>query len=619
LGVVVSRLLKLVVAAACLAAMAAPVAQARPDGVITVQGNQLLRNGVPWVPRGVQIVGLVAPDGALSGKYVAAHQQFGLAELQAAAADRADVVRFQVSEFGLDPQSPLYAPAYADEVSAAVQMARGLGLAVIVSLQAQPPAGEPTRCPLPDAGAERAWNVLAAMFAGDGGVMFELYNEPGVSATPGGWIQWRAGGEIIYPGGSCQAIGMPALIADIRTLAPQNVIIVPALAGEQSLAGRLALTDPAHPGDSRLAYGIHYPSLTRGITSWDKAFGAASATVPVIVTEWDANSTTGCVANAPATARLLLDYLAGKRIGIVGFAFDLPGTIVADSSGTPTSYDGFACGVAGGGPGDLLFGDYAAEAQASGGIAPDPGPAWIVSAAALSHLETADAGEAQRFFDSPRAFVTAASAATLTQLGVPTAIPTASFANEATLAAVTNAGRLRPGTEAIVYDPGATRATPLSQQSDPARSFALAARVAHAHGLLLVAAPAMSLVTRLAGLSPTAAADSDATDAAFLRLGIAAAAARSADVFAVPAQGAGSYAGDYAVFVSAAARQAGRAHPGIELLAGLHAAGTDVEADADSLFGAYLSTRATVSGYALGAPGSVAAATAFLHQLGGVS
>ncbi len=217
----------------------------------------------------------------------------------------------------------------------AVQTARSLGLAAVVSLQAEPPAGEPTRCPLPDAGAARAWGVLAPMFASDGDVMFELYNEPGVAATPGGWIQWRAGGEIIYPGGSCQAVGMQALIsADPRLQAPDNVIIVPGLKGEQSLAGRMRIADPANRADPQLAYGVHYPSLSRGVTYWDTTFGTTSATVPVIVSEWDANSTTNCVPNTPAVAQLLLDYLASKRIGIVGFAFDLPGTIVADSAFT---------------------------------------------------------------------------------------------------------------------------------------------------------------------------------------------------------------------------------------------------------------------------------------------
>ena len=352
------RIRILVVIALAAAAMAVPVARAdAATSVITITHNHLLRNGLPWVPRGVQIVGLVAPDGALSGKYVAAHQQFGFAELQAAVAAHADLVRFQVSQFGLDPQGPLYSAAYVDEVANAVQTARGLGLAVIVSLQAQAPAGEPSRCPLPDAGAARAWASLSAMFAGDGDVMFELYNEPGVSATPAGWIQWRVGGEIIYPGGACQAVGIQTLINEIRAQAPSNVIVVPGLKGQQSLAGRMRLVDPANRADPQLAYGVHYPSLSRSAPFWDKTFGTASASVPVIVTEWDGNSTTNCVPNTPQAAPLLLDYLASKQIGVVGFAFDLPGTIVADSSYTPSSFAGFACGVPGGGPGQVQRGD----------------------------------------------------------------------------------------------------------------------------------------------------------------------------------------------------------------------------------------------------------------------
>ena len=85
---------------------------------IRVQGASLLDNGVPWVPRGVQIVGLVAPPPALVGKYIAAGQHFGLAELQAAVAEHADIIRFQVSEFGIDPQGPLYSAAYVQSVQA---------------------------------------------------------------------------------------------------------------------------------------------------------------------------------------------------------------------------------------------------------------------------------------------------------------------------------------------------------------------------------------------------------------------------------------------------------------------------------------------------------------------
>ncbi len=603
----------LIVVALAVAALAVPAARAgAATSVITITHNQLLRNGLPWVPRGVQIVGLVAPDGALSGKYVAAHQQFGYAELQAAVAAHSDLVRFQVSQFGLDPLGPLYSAAYVDEVANAVQAARGLGLAVILSLQAEPPAGEPTRCPLPDAGAERAWESLSAMFAGDGDVMFELYNEPGVSATPAGWIQWRVGGEIIYPGGACQAVGMQTLINDIRARAPQNVIVVPSLNGEQSLAGRIRVIDPDHRSDPQLAYGVHYPSLTRGITYWDKAFGTTSASVPVIVTEWDANSTTGCVPGAPTTAQVLLAYLATKRIGVVGFAFDLPGTIVVDSSFTPTSYAGFACGVPGGGPGQILFGDFAAEAQAGVGTQPDPTPAWIVSASLLSRLQLAAHATAAHFFDTPRTFVTGAGAASLASLGMGSAVPAASFADAGKLVAAVTQDRLQPGTAAIVYAAGGTRATPVAQQRNPAHYYARAARAAHEHGLLFIAAPQTSLVKVLAPATPAAARDAE-----FLRLGLARDTAHDADAFEAPAEATQDDSSAFASFVASASRQAARSHPGIEVLAGLSAGPARSAPSPHTLFDAFLSTRLTVSGYGFSGPSAAAtsAGLAFLHKL----
>jgi hypothetical protein len=167
-----------------VAAAASPRSVSGSDAV-TVQGNHLLRGGAWWIPRGVQIVGLVAPDASLTGKYVDAHAHFGAAELQAARADHADTVRFQISQYGLDPLDPLYSPAYVQAVRSAIQVARSTGLNVIVSLQGQSPIGNTTGggCPLPNTGAERAWNQIAPMFAGDPGVLFELYNEPSLGAS----------------------------------------------------------------------------------------------------------------------------------------------------------------------------------------------------------------------------------------------------------------------------------------------------------------------------------------------------------------------------------------------------------------------------------------------------
>jgi Cellulase (glycosyl hydrolase family 5) len=584
---------------------------------VAVDGPELLKGGVPWIPRGVQIVGLVAPAGALGGKYVAANAHYSPAELAQAAADGADTVRFQVSQFGLDPDSSIYAPGYLTEIEQAVASARALGLVAIVSVQAEPPAGESSRCPLPDTGTERVWRLLAAAFGADPGVMFELYNEPAVAASRGGWLRWLAGGPVVETGGyTCQAIGMQALIDEIRTEQAVNVIIVPGLSGESTLNGMPPLVDPGDPQSPQLAYGVHYPSQGGGIAVWERAFGTLSALHPVIVTEWDANSTTGCRPGTPVTASLLLAYLASKGIGVVGFAFDLPGTIIADWSYAPTSYQAFACGTAGGGPGALLFGEFAglaqgaAQPQVDDASADDPAPddppaitdpeGWIVDAGALSRVAALDEPLAVHVFDTPRTFVTGATAATVVTELTPAALPTASFPSEASLAAAVQDGTVPPGTRAVMLESSHSRLTPAAEQRHPASYYQRAAGVAHAAGLLLIAAPALSLVEAEAPRTPAPKLYSK-----FVALGIAGAAARYADVYAVQAQGEETRTAAYARFVRRASAQAEFAHPGVELLATVSTRpGGGRKPSGSALARAVLATEGTVSGYWLADPPS---------------
>ncbi len=555
---------------------------------IRVQGASLLDNGVPWVPRGVQIVGLVAPPPALVGKYIAAGQHFGLAELQAAVAEHADMIRFQVSEFGIDPQGPLYSPAYVQSVQAAIEEARSLGLNVIVSLQAESPAGELTRCPLPDAGAERAWAVLAPMFAGDNGVMFELYNEPGILNTRLNWQTWLNGGQVISGGVTCQAVGMQTLVNDIRADGADNVIVLPGLNTETTLAGVPKVNDPASPDDPQFAYGVHYPLMTAPPTTWDAAFGNLSATKPVILTEWNANSTTNCIPSSPQRSPLLLTYLAGKRIGIVGFAMDLPDTLITDYSYTPTTYSPFTCGVSGGGPGQLLFSDFAAQALSTGATAASP--SWLVGAPTLSELNALAAIPTQQAFNTPRTFVTGADSTVLSSLSLPTAVPTQKFTNEVRLAAAVQAGALALGTQAVVYSPQHSAATPLAQQLNPTLYFQRAASVVHQAGLLFVAAPATNLVVaREPRVSPTA----QATE--FVRMQIPAAAAHYADAYAISPPNHKLGTVHYSSFVYSVAKQASHAHPGVQLLAGLNT-GVGSTASTNVLLNAVLNTEGAVSG-----------------------
>jgi Cellulase (glycosyl hydrolase family 5) len=578
-------------------------------GAVTVSGSHLLKDGAPWIPRGVQIVGLVAPDNALSGKYVPAHAHFGAQELQAAVAEHADVIRFQVSQFGMDPQDSLYSPAYVQEVQQGIEMARGMGLDAIVSLQAEGPAGKNGRCALPDAGALRAWQQLAPMFASDPGVMFELYNEPAIAPTPAGWQTWLNGGTIYAPSGlGCAAVGMQTLIDTIRQSAPSNVIVVPGLKGEQTLAGMPVLSDPSNPTDPQFAYGVHYPSLSLGSLKWDHQFGNLSAKVPVIVTEWDQNSWHDCVDNAPERAALLIAYLASKGVGIVGFAFDLPGTIVVDYSYAPTSYSTFACGHAADGPGELLFDSFAGLARS--GSQGDLPAAWIVRAGMLQRLSIKHAALVRQLFDNPRTFVTGASSASLATLGVPAAVPTASFTDENALAKAVNHSRLRAGTTAVIYDAQQSQRTPRRQRRHPALFFHRAAESAHAHGLLLIASPEAGIANPDA--RPVGAAQAYG---GFIRRQIATATARYADVYEVNGRGARTSPTDYPWFAQLSMAQAAAAHPSTELLADLSNGVQHAGIASGLLASMGLSAQPRLSGFGLvnapagAAPGSVAKPT----------
>lgn len=587
------------VLAALLFALAAPAAHAYsfPVNPITVSGNRLLRDGVPWIPRGIQIVGLVAPKGRLKGKYIAAAAHFGASELETAVIDHADVARFQVSEFGLDPDDPLYSPAYVKQVETGVELARAVGLNVIVSIQAQAPAGALDGCPMPDAGTEQAWSELAPMFKADPGVMFELYNEPSLGATSANWLTWEWGGPTDQAGDGCQAVGMQTLIDEIRADGADNVIIVPGLGGETTLEGMPQLLDPADLGDPQLAYGIHYPSLVGSSALWDRKFGQLSASVPVIVTEWYANSIRNCAGDQPGRAALLLDYLQSKQIGVVGFAFDIPGTIVANWSYAPTTYANFACGSPGDGAGELLFERFRGLAAADAPTGSDDSPAWIFSYQELQFLHFLAPALVRRSFDTSRTFVTGASASQLIALGLSAAVPTAVFENEVRLARAAYEGALPPGTRAVLYEDQDWSLTPRAQQRDPALYYGLAARAAHHRGLLLIAAPSPDLIAALSPRTRKARTYDE-----FLSLDLAGAAAADADVFEIQAQSSETDRSEYAPFVRAVAEQAAEAHAAIAVLSSISTNPAGAAEPAATLVRAALSARAFVTGFAVADP-----------------
>ena len=316
-------------AAAAALWLATSPALASPGGDVSVEGNRFNRDGVPWVAEGVTLVGLVSPEGQLGNKptYAAARAAFGPSMLEEVKRFGADLVRFQVSQAGLDPTSPIHDPAYRDEVLAAVALARSAGLNVIVSMQWQGPAGYPDPTGLPSGRTKRAWRAIIPALADDRGILLEVFNEPRIRGESR--KQWAKWAELTQP-----------LIDLLRRQGSENVLLVGGVMYAHSFDGVPELYDPL----GQIGYTVH-PFLTEDNQSeaqWERKFGALSATRPVMATAFNAYASAGhCRAEFPIQTEALLAYLREKRIGLVAWALDMPN--LREPDGSYSTFDGLIC------------------------------------------------------------------------------------------------------------------------------------------------------------------------------------------------------------------------------------------------------------------------------------
>lgn len=334
-----------------MSAVAAPAARLAADGV-AVQGNVLVRDGQPYDPLGFTLVGLLSPPACSNGAGAAARAHLGQPEMTAALAWHADTLRFQVSYVGLSGYSASLRATYLQQIEAGVQLARANGMAVILSLQDQGVGCGQGRA-LPPVGAIRVWRQLARTFGDDPYVMFELWNEPGnrplAQRLPPGdprydevatWPDWLNGRPT--PLHSNQAFGETyaaysptghqQLVGAVRSTGATNVIIADGADKAERLEGIPMLRDSlAVP---QIAYAAHPYYFQSSPADWDRRFGYLTASVPVVVTEW--NMDCGA-ARQTMMAPAFLAYLQQHHIGMTAWSFDMMNTLISDWSWTPTN------------------------------------------------------------------------------------------------------------------------------------------------------------------------------------------------------------------------------------------------------------------------------------------
>jgi len=214
---------------------------------------------------------------------------------------------------------------------------------------------------------------------------------------------------------------------------------------------------------------------------------------------------------------------------------------------------------------------------------------WLVASKAAAAL--ASNSDASGLFDRARPFVIAGPALKRLPPGWK-AVSLRSFKSVEDIRNALESNALGPEVKGVMYDCEKWRFTPAKEQQNPAPRMKEAADLVHAQGLLFFAAPAVDLVTVLAPDD-----DRKRQDETYLRLRLAADAARYADVFDVQSQRFERDAERYANFVREAAAQARQANPKIKVLAGLSTQPGGQVVTADDILRAIDATRDLVDGY----------------------
>jgi endoglucanase len=185
---------------------------------------------------------------------------------------------------------------YKNAISAYVALLHKYGLIPILELHwVGPGATLATRQqPMPDADHALAfWTDVATTYAGDTGVIFEIYNEPYPDSnhdSDAGWTCWRDGcttNEAVATGATpvtYQAAGMTALVAAIRNDAQAtNLILLGGLEYSNALSQWLAYA----PVDSNLgaAWHVYSNNACMAESCYDMSPAMVAAAVPLVATE----------------------------------------------------------------------------------------------------------------------------------------------------------------------------------------------------------------------------------------------------------------------------------------------------------------------------------------------
>ena len=225
-----------------------------------------------------------------------------------------------------------YNASYRQRVIDTVAKARAIGLDVILDLHVSD-RGDPDYNyeftgddlqQMPDREHSLPfWQDLAELYKNDGGVIFELYNEPH-EVTPQMWLN---GGTIPggsrYPGDtdpasyfkSYQAVGMQELYNAVRAKGARNLVIIGGLHWGYFLN---QLPEYEVKGYN-IAYSTHpYNWPDKQPAVWEGDWGTVASRYPIVITEFGSY---GCTTDTRDYLTALINYAEAKKLSWIAWAW----------------------------------------------------------------------------------------------------------------------------------------------------------------------------------------------------------------------------------------------------------------------------------------------------------
>ena len=188
-------------------------------------------------------------------------------------------------------------------------------------------------------------------------------------------------------------------------------------------------------------------------------------------------------------------------------------------------------------------------------------PAWFMTAANVQSLSGVDSATAAHFFNTSASYGAGASLIkTPVQAGYATT-PVLNYTSYAQFSSDVKSGAIKYPYKWVMYDPEDWAQTPVGEQQNPVLYMKLFGRLAHAHGLKVVEAPALDLCSVSGTKYPRQSGETCAHW--FTRVNIAGAAATDGDLFILQDESNTTNLSVYGSLYTTSAAQARAAHAGI--------------------------------------------------------